>query len=280
MKMNKRSQYIVLSGIGLLAVALLVLLVSTSMVFSPTVTVIGSNLNKSTTDQVTVTTKADFSGEDQMKAFPLDIGTWHGAEYDTTATAKTLNAPVLLMRSYIPETLSQPLYLVVVQSKTNSSFHPPDYCYKAQGYQIQENAVEYLTVTDKSWTTGPNSITLPMNKLVATKAGSSGVTYERRLVLSFYVKGNQYYSDEITMVQVQALVPLKGSYDGTLTQAKGFMTEFFPMMFQPGSSVESKAVITTLAEKGAIGYAGIGFILLVPVAVIAYPFLRRKDKTL
>jgi len=280
MKMNKRSQYTVLTGIGLLAIALLVLLVSPSMIFSPTVTVIGSNLNKSTTDQVTVTTKADFSSEAQMKTFPLDIGTWHGAEYDTTATAKALNAPVLLMRSYVPETLSQPLYLVVVQSKTNSSFHAPDYCYKFQGYELQENVVEYLTITDKSWTTGPNSMTLPMNKLIATKAGKSGAIYERRLVLSFYVKGNQYYSDEITMVQVQALVPLKGSYDGTLTQAKAFITEFFPMMFQPGSSVESKAVITTLAEKGAIGYAGIGFILLVPVAVIAYPFLRRKDKTL
>jgi hypothetical protein len=234
MKIDRRSQYIVLAGIGLLAIAVLVLLVSPALIFSPTVTVIGANLNKSTTDQVTVTTKTDFSDETQMKAFPLDIGTWHGQEYDTTATAKLLNAPVLLVRGYVPETFAQPLFLTIVQSKTNSSFHAPDYCYKFQGYDIQENAVEYLTIADKSWTIVPNSLTLPLNKLIVTKNSSSGEIFERRAVLSFYVKGNQYYSDEITMVQVQALVPLTGSYEGTLIQEKGFISMVFPLMFQPG----------------------------------------------
>jgi hypothetical protein len=224
-----------------------------------------------------VTTRTDFSDEAQMKAFPMDIGKWHGTDYDTTSTAQVLNAPVVLLRGYDPETFTQPIFLTIVQSKTSTSFHKPEVCFNDQGYKIQEDATETLTITDPEWTKHPSGLTIPLNKMIITRSATDGDIFERRVVLFFYVKGNQLYSDAITMIQVQGLIPLTGSYAGTLNEEKTFLAQIFPLMFQPGSGVDSRPVIVSLAQRGVIGYLGIFFILLVPVVVIAFPFLRRKD---
>ena len=275
MGLNRRKQYFVITGIGLWVIALIVLLISPAFIFSPTVTVIGSDLSKSEGNQITASTKTDFSDQTQIAAFPRDIGGWHGEDYDSTAFAKALNAPVALMIGYQSASFIQPMVLTIVQSKSNSSFHDPDYCFKFQGLQIQENAKEYLSIADQSWVNPQLSVTIPMNKLIVTRNSQGGEVYERGAVLYFYVKGNQYYSDAITMVQVQTLVYPTGSYDYFLKAEKDFISQIFPLMFQPESNTESSPVIQTLANKGATGYAGIIFILLIPLMVIAYPFLRR-----
>jgi hypothetical protein len=247
--MKKRRQYFLLTGIGLFTVVVLVLLVSSDFIFSPAVTVIGSDLNKASSNQVTVTTKTDLGDPAVMAAFPYDIGKWHGSDYDTAGVAKQLGATVMLMRGYDPETFSQPMVLTIVQSKSNSSFHAPDYCFPVQGYTIQENTRENLDVTDAAWTKGPSTLTLPLNKLVLTKNNKSGQISERIVVLYFYIKGNQFYSDMITMIEVQALGPRQGSYQGTLDEEKDFIGLISPLLFQPGKET-GRPLISNMAQKG------------------------------
>jgi hypothetical protein len=275
--MDHGRQYWVLAGIGLLTIAVIVLLVSPGMVFSPMVTVIGSDLNQSSSDQVSVTTTADLGSPEQMAAFPRDIGKWHGEDYDAEATARQLGARAVLIREYKPKTFSQPLYLTIVQSESSSSFHELDkYCYPDQGYDIEENSKDLLVVDNPTWTEGKSSIIIPLKKLVVTKDNSNGDIIERSVAIFFYIKGNQYYSDLVTMIEVQGLAPVSGPYDDTLNEEKSFMTQIVPLLFQPANGSEWNPLVLSLADKGIIGYTGIGVILLIPLAVIAYPFIRKR----
>jgi hypothetical protein len=273
--MNRQKQLLVFSGIGLLTIVLLILLASPDMIFSPTITVIGSDLNKSSTNQVSVTTLTDLGDPAQMAAFPYDIGKWHGRDYDTTAVAKALGANVVLLRGYDPDTFTQPLFLTIVQSKADSSFHAPDYCFNSQGYKIQENTKESVVVTNPDWSRNQSTIEIPLNKLIVTRDSPDGKIIERSVVLYFYVKGNQFYSDMITMVEMQGLAPIQGSYEGTLNEEKEFISQITPLLFQPGKD-SGQPLFTTLGEKGGGGYAVIALMLIIPVALIVFPFLRRR----
>ncbi len=278
--MNKKPQYRVLIGIGILTIVVLVLVFSPEFIFSPTVTVIGSDMNKSSSHEASVTTKTDLSNPEQMAAFPKDIGQWHGRDYDTASVTQQLGANIVLMRGYDPETFAQPLFLTIVQSRSDSSFHSPDiYCYPSQGYVIQENAKEDFLVTNATWPRDHSSISLPLNKLVVAKNTKDGQIFERRVVLFFYMKGNQFYSDMITMVETQALVPLQGSYEGTLKEEKLFLSEIAPFLFQPAVSSEWNPLIKTLIDQRPGGYLIIAVLFLVPLAVIFSPRLRRKGVT-
>ena len=209
--MNLRNRYWVLIGIGLLMIVVLVLLASSDMIFSPTITVIGSDFNKTRSNEISVKTRTDFSSPQQMNNLPYDIGKWHGRDYDTKAIVQSLGANFAIVRGYDPNTFTQPLFLTIVQSKTNSSFHTLEGCLSLQGFEFQENSKDSLVMTGPNWTQGDASLTIPLNRLVITKTTPDGSIYERKLILFFYVKGNQYYSDLTTLVEVERLIPLPGT---------------------------------------------------------------------
>ena len=273
--MKRRQQYFLLTGIGLLTVVVLALLVSSDFIFSPAITVIGSDLNKASSNQVTVTTRTDLGDPAWMADFPYNIGKWHGRDYDTADTKEALGADTLLLRGYDPANFSQPLFLTIVQSKTDSSFHAPDYCYPFQGYKIQENTSENLSVTSTTWANNHSSLIIPMNKLVVTRNSSNGEIVERRVVLFFYIKGNQFYSDMLTMIEVQALCPIQGSYQGALDEEKDFIKQISPLLFQPGKET-GQPLVVSLTKKGPGGYAAIALMLVIPVGIAAFPFVKRR----
>ena len=115
-----------------------------------------------------------------------------------------------------------------------------------------------------------------MKKLVVTKKGKDGTIKERRVMLFCYVKGNQFYSDTITMIQVEALAPLQGSYEGTLNEEKDFIAQAMPLMFEPAKSGEWHPLGMQLIEKGITGYIIIAVMLLVPTAIMVYASIKRK----
>ena len=158
MNMSKNSQYLIFAGIGILTIVLLVLLISPSSFFSPMVTVIGGDPNKSSTDQVAVITKTDFSDPENMKTFPYDLGKWHGQDYPTGDLAGELKANTVLIRGYDPETFTQPMFLVVVEGNADSAIHEPHYCFS----NIQEQVKEELVVSNPNWTKGASSVTIPL----------------------------------------------------------------------------------------------------------------------
>ncbi len=274
---NRKQYYMMLTGIGILTIVVLILVSSPSAFFSPMVRVIGNDLNKATENEVSIATKTDFSDSEQVNALPYNIGKWHGKDYDTEELKKALKANVVLLRGYDPETFTQPLFLTIVQSKTDVSFHGTAYCLTFQGYDIQEQSPEKLAITDPDWAKEGSSVTIPLDKLIATKSTKEGRIFERRLVLFFYVKGNQFNSDEIAMVQVQGLIPLEGGYEGTLNEEKAFLSELIPLLFEPaGASSQWHPVFRILTDLGTGGYVLIIFMLLVPLVLIVYPLARRR----
>jgi hypothetical protein len=276
MRTNKRPQYLILTGIGLLTIAVLILMITPSTFFSPMVTVIGGDPNKSTTNQVAVVTKTDFSDPTKIQDFPYDIGKWHGVDYDVGNLLGVLKAEAVLMRGYDPDTFTQPVFLVIVAGNSDSAIHEPHYCFT----NIQELVPEELVVSNINWAKGASTITLPINKLVSAPLNKDGLIRERRIVLYFYIKSNPLYSDMVTLVEVQALAPLQGSYEGTLKEEKEFLAQAVPYMFEPGNtSSEWHPLITTMAEKGSGGYILIAIMLLIPLSLILFPLIRRRGNT-
>lgn len=266
----------VLAGIGLLTIVILILVSSPSSLFSP-LTVISDDLDKSSANEIAVITKTDFSDPERIKELPYDIGMWHGKDYNTAEVTEALGANVVLIRGYDPETFTQPLFLNIVQSKTDSSFHRPTICFKSQGYITEELARETFELTSQEWARGTVSTSIPINRLLVTKNSKEGNIIERRLVLYFYVKGNQFNSDMITLIEVQGLVPVHGSYEGTLTTEKDFLSKAIPLMFEPvDNEGQWQPLIGTLVQKGAGGYLIIAVIILVPLFIAIYPVIRRR----
>jgi hypothetical protein len=260
----------------LLTLVVLILLMTPSSFFSPMVTVIGGDPNKSTTNEIKVVTKTDFNDPEKLKDFPYDIGKWHGVDYDSESLLGTLKVKAALMRGYDPETFTQPVFLVVVQGNADSAIHEPHYCFT----NIQELVPDQLTVSNPNWAKGTSSLTLPINRLISAPLNKNGDIRERRVVIYFYIKSNPLYSDMVTLVEVQGLAPLQGSYEGTLNEEKLFLTQAVPYMFGPeGSNTEWKPLFSTLTNMGVSGYLLIAVLLLIPLVLIIFPFIRRRNAT-
>jgi hypothetical protein len=262
-------------GIAILIIVVLLLLTSPNLLFSPVVTFIDTELYHSSGDEVPVRTKTDFGSQEHMAAFPREIGKWDGYDYDTTKYVESLGADIMLLRRYEPRTFSQPIFFLILQANTESSFHPPKVCIQAQGHEIQEEGDEEIFVTDAAWAKESSSMSIPLKKLVSIKKSQDGKITERRVVLFCYVKGNQFYTDTITMIQLEALAPLEGSYEGALNEEKDFISQAIPLMFEPSGESTWHPIFRVLIEWGIAGYLVIAFMLLVPVTIILYPRIRR-----
>ena len=262
-------------GIAIFIIVVLLLLTSPNILFSPLVTFIDTELYHSSSNEISVRTKTDFGSPEHMAAFPREIGKWEGHDYDTTKYVEQLGADIMLLRGYEPTTFTQPVFLLILQAKTESSFHPPKVCIRAQGHEIQEEGVEKVLVTDTTWAKESSSISIPLKKLVTIKKSQDGKITERRVVLFCYVKGNQFYTDTITMIQVEALAPLEGSYEGSLNEEKDLVSQAIPLMFEPSGGSTWYPIFMVLIEWGIAGYLVIAFMLLVPTMIILYPRIRR-----
>jgi hypothetical protein len=264
-------------GLVVLAVVVLVLASSPALFFSPTVTFIDTELYRSSGKEIPVRTIADFASPDVVASIPRQIGKWQGSDYDASQFKELLGADAIVLREYTPSTFTQPLFFTVVQARTDSSFHPSKVCLGGQGFVVQEEAKETISIDDATWVAGAKSASIPVAKLVVTKNSSDGQTVERRVILFFYAKGNQFYKDYVTMIQVEALAPLRGSYEATLNEEKSFVSEAVPLLFGPSHST-TDTVFSMLVNKGPVGYLILAVLCLTPLAIFAYPRLRGKSR--
>ena len=255
---------------------------SSDLIFSSGVTFIDTELHRSSGDEAYVRTKMDIGSQEHMAAFPLSIGNWTGYDYDASNWVEELGADVVLMRGYAPRAFAQPVFLLIMQARTESSFHPPTVCYPAQGYEIQEKGKETVVVTDTSWAESPSSKSVPVNKLVVTKEDEDGAITERRVVLYCYVKGNQITTDTITMIRTEALAPIEGSYEGSVSVQRDFIDQSIPYIFEPAEEKEWNPIVLELVDWGIGGYFVIFILLCIPAAIIIYPRTKwgaQKDKS-
>jgi hypothetical protein len=157
-----------------LIVVVMVLVATPTFLFSPTVTFIDTELSKASENRIPVQTKTDFGRPEVVASFPRQIGKWEGSDYDATEYVKLLGANLILLRGYMPSTFTQPLFFTIVQSKTESSFHPPKVCFSGQGYQTQEEGDDAVKMTDASWLKGSSAASVPFKRLVVTKSSKDG----------------------------------------------------------------------------------------------------------
>lgn len=261
-----------------MVVVVMVLLASPGFLFSPTATFIDTELNKASGNRMPVRTKADFGNPEVMAAFPRQIGKWQGSDYDVTKYVELLGANLVLLRYYMPSSFTQPLFFTIVQAKTASSFHPPKICFSGQGYETQEEGDLTVNMTDAFWLKGSSTASVPFMKMVVAKSGKDGKISERRVALFCYVKGNQFYSDTITMIQTEALAPLQGSYEGSLNEQKDFLAQSFPLMFSPAQADgQWRPLAFILAGSGPGGLVSLILLLVAPLAIVTYLYFRRKS---
>lgn len=260
--------------LGLLALALVVILLLTTPAFLlSSGNNIDSTLHHSSGDKVYVATEMDFGSEEHLNTFPMKIEDWQGFDYDTTEIKEGLGVDIALLRGYTRPGIYQPIFFLIMQAQTEFSFHPPSICYPSQGYEIEELGEEKVLVTDISGTETWLNTMIPLGKLVVFKESSGEVT-DRRVILYYYVKGNLFTSDTVTMIQVEALAPINGSYEGILKVAKDFISLTIPYMFEPNEEREWNPLALQLAESGISGYLAIALLLTIPLAIMIYPMTR------
>ena len=270
----------VILGTIVLIIMVFILLIPPDLFLSPTVTFIDTEISQASPNRIPVQTKTDFGNPEVIASFPHQISKWEGEDYDVTKYVELLGANLILLRGYMPITFSQPLFFTIVQSRTTSSFHPPKICFSGQGYEIQEEEDETVKVDDASWLQSPTAASVPFKMLVITKSNRDGELMERRVALYCYVKGNQFYSDTITLIQTEALAPLQGSYEGSLNEQKDFLAQAIPLLFSPmQADTRWRPLALSLTEKGAGGFVLLAVLLLIPIGIIIYPILLNKGST-
>lgn len=302
--MGKYWQSVLIIGLFLLAITVMLLLYHPQPETEGTYVCIDTDLYKTSLYATFVKTTVDLGQQEHLDNFPKRIGEWQGIDRDASSAVKeVLEADVLLLRTYSKAKLYQPIFLLIMQGPSQSSFHPPPMCYKSLGYKIEEEEEDKLFVKDTSWVGQINkqeltqiSPTMPararqelefdpyrgqisVRKLVVFKENSNREIIERRVVLYFYIEDVAMTSDKIGMIRVSALIPTSGPYDDTLRIAKEFMGEVIPLIFEPPE--ETRMVITSLVEWGIGGYFIILLIFSIPLAMIVYPVVvaRRSGRS-
>jgi len=258
----------------ILALVVIVLVTVPSNMLARQDTFIGTELHYATENEIQVRTKMDFGDIEHMQEFPKRFGNWLGLDFDSSEMAESLGADFLILRTYLNTHYYQTIDFIIMQSREPSSFHPPPICYQALGWDIEEEGVAEVSVSDVTWASASRPVSLDAKKMVVFKE-SNGETEEREIVLYFYVKG-RLFEDTITMIEVSAPTPVEGSYDEALGELAGFMAETIPYMFEPGEQGGEILAIYLARSWGGGGLMAI--LVLIPLAIIIWPRPKRGIK--
>ena len=144
--MNTIKHYHQVIGLLIFSFVMIVMLGTPSTFFSKGISLTYANLSNPTNNQTFIRTTMDFGDNERLQEFPEKIGDWQGTDYEVAGLKEQLGADVMLLRAYTKPGLYQPLFFLAMQSKSRSSFHPPEVCYPALGWQIEEAADDIIEV--------------------------------------------------------------------------------------------------------------------------------------
>jgi hypothetical protein len=266
-----RRYSLVVGGLVLVIVAI-VLVTVPGDVLALQATFISSELHRAADSETRVRTKLDLGDAEHMNSIPKNLDMWVGLDFGSSEVAEQLGAELVLLRTYLYTGRYLPVHFIVVQSGDPTSFHAPPTCYRACGWNIEEEGLEEIPVTDASWTAGADPVSLHARKLVVSKPSSEEGT-DREVVLYFYVKG-RLFEDKVTMVEATADVSSSGSYDDTLQATGALLGEMLPYMFEPEEDQGGDILAARLAGSWG-GIVLMVVLVLGPVALMVYPRIRR-----
>ena len=283
-----RHTYRITIGILILMIVLSVFFSTPGMVSPGGVSLVASEIQHSSGNEIFVRTKLDFAHPETMADFPQRIGEWHSISYNWSALKEHLGADILLSRAYRHPNASNPVFFVIIQGTNMSTFHPPTVCYPALGYEIEEEGTVEVPIANVSWTAGPWRSEheghvfkgeMSVKELVLVKRGEDGKITERRVALYYFVKDERMaMPNEITMIRLSAIAPLNGSYQEELEQMKKLASDTFPEMFEVRPE-ERMIAENLIIEHGVLGFLVIVALVSLPIMFMLMPSIKKKRKT-
>jgi len=268
-------------GVVLFSAVIAVLISSYQELFLHGIWMIDTELNESGGSAFFVRTKMDFGESTHVESLVPQINQWYSTgDYDWDYIKEALGADAMLVRGYTRSDIYQVVFLLLAQSNDLSSFHPPPVCFRAQGYEIEEERTVSFPVGKTEWAASHWRSEAEGNvfkggfdaKLVViSKKSVTGEVNERMAVLYYYVKHGKVLPDKITMVQVSTQVPIDTSYERGLELLKELMGDSIPVMFEP-EKIETEATAMVIVHKyGAFGYLMIVGALMLPIVIAVFP---------
>ena len=265
-------QYSLIIGSLTLVLIIILLALVPSTILSPQATFIGTDLQHASQGETQVRTTMDFGDITHLQTFPKNFGRWIGLDFNPSEMAAALGADLLILRTYLNTTYYQPVNFIIMQSQDPSSFHPPPICYQAANWQIEEETVEAVPVTDVNWAEANRPVSINVKKMVVSRESEDGVR-QREIVLYYYIKG-KLFENRVTMIEASASAPAGGSYDNVLAEVKSFLGETVPYMFEHVSG--DREIMAVYLARYWGGWVVMVILVLIPLAIIIYPRIRRR----
>ena len=276
--MSVRS-YFPIIGVFLLVVSVVLLSSDPEVVFSRGVSFVSTEMGWKTGEEVFVWAKSGFQSNEKMMDFPRKLGEWEGHDITPEAAAnlrETLGASVFLLRTYRTPELAPPVFFLIIQARLSSALHPPPVCYAGLGFVVEEDR-DLVRISPGQVGDVRIGGVVPMKKLWLSRVGDDGAVTERRIVLYFYLRGNQFTGDTMNLIRFSTIAPVEGDYEGALQRMREFAGLALPHLFEV-RDCESEILLTRLAGDGIGGWLMIAAAFAFPAALIATPFWRRKGK--
>jgi hypothetical protein len=169
-----------------------------------------------------VTARFPFDLEHDLSDIPLTLGSWQGEELPET------NQEVFILlepEQYVQRRYTNPdgqfVWLTLIGSRKLRSFHPPDLCYIADGWQTALNS-RRITLADDSHLGG---LWLKANKLAPQTADPA--FDEEHWAFYFYIFPDQNRMPADGWVMFRITSPPYGTEEETLAVQSSFLRHFF-----------------------------------------------------
>ncbi len=154
----------------------------------------------------------DFDVRHDLHRIPLDVGGWHGVDVpQTNLEVFILLKPEQYLQRRYTYTDGQFLWLSIIGSRKERSFHPPEICYMSDGWQAQVSDVE---------------VPLRRGSIRALKVLAHKGRWHH-LVLYFFVWPDQARDLARGVVMFKVTVPVSRGEEDALALAKAFIRTFF-----------------------------------------------------
>jgi hypothetical protein len=208
---------IALAGIILMAHILVFLLSPTNIM---DFTVVDSEYWRESGNGQIVKSGYNYNDKESIEQFPMQLGEWTGYNYYYPDGVDTLNAEIVLSRSYAR---GDDLVLMdIVHSKMSESFHKQQICVEGQGWTIVNESKELIEVNS---TRHNPYITIYVNKLDIEKNGT------RQVMMYWFMFKKFRSSNAVTMIRL--LAPVEHDYQQTSIMMGDFiMNQLFLAMYE------------------------------------------------
>jgi hypothetical protein len=154
-----------------------------------------------------------------LNTLPLQIGDWQGRDVpETNIEVFILLEPEQFVQRFYQDSQGHRLWLTLIGSRKSRSFHPPDLCYVADGWQVA------LSSQAVPLPRGGNLYGLWLN---AHKQFPENPELTERRAFYFYIFPNAERKQADGLVLFKLTTPFYNSLEETLTIQQSFLQHIF-----------------------------------------------------